>query len=184
MDIEGRIRHTVFYAACSLDGFIAGPNGDMAWAEKYLTTGDDFGYLRLVQECSAALMGRKTFEFEVDADPEMDRILPTYVYTTQPMRFDGVNPRQVSFVAGSLAAVIQKISDEHPGKLFVSGGAQLVDGMLTEGLLDEIILFICPDILGEGIRLWGEAAKNAKLELQDSKQFESGLVRLRFLVAY
>jgi dihydrofolate reductase len=175
-------RHTVFYAACSIDGYIAGPAGDMDWAEKYLATGEDFGYLRLVQECSAILMGRKTFDFEVDADPNMDRILPTYVYTSQPMRFDGVNPRQVTFVTGPLADVVERITTEHPGKLFVSGGAQLVNGLLAERLLDEIILFICPDVLGAGVRLWGDSAKNAKLALLDSKQYESGLVRLRFSV--
>ncbi|MEN9287739.1 MAG: hypothetical protein RLZ88_409, partial [Actinomycetota bacterium] len=146
--------HKVFYAAVSLDGFIAGPNGDMSWAEKYLATGEDYGYVQLVHECSAMLMGRKTFEFEADAAPDMERVLPTYVYTSQPMRFDGVNPRQVQFVGGPLAGVLQKIESEHPGQLFISGGAQLVDALLAENLLREVILFVCPDVLGAGTKLW------------------------------
>lgn len=175
--------HKVFYAAVSLDGFIAGPNGDMTWAEKYLASGDDYGYVQLVRECSAVLMGRKTFEFEADAAPDMERVLPTYVYTSQPMRFDGVNTRQVTFVGGPLRSVIDAIDASHPGKLFVSGGAQLVEGLLAENLLDEMILFVCPEILGAGTPLWGSAGSDRELDLVSSKTYESGLVELRYLVS-
>ena len=175
--------HTVFYAAVSLDGFIAGPNGDMTWAEKYLATGDDYGYVALVHSCSAMLMGRKTFEFEADVAPDMERVLPTFVYTSQPMRFDGVNTRQVKFVGGPLRAVVDAIGAAHPGKLFVSGGAHLVEGLLAENLLDEIILFVCPEILGAGTALWGSAGSDRELDLESSKAYASGLVELRYRVS-
>lgn len=174
--------HKVFYAAVSLDGYIAGPNGDMTWAEKYLASGEDYGYVQLVRECSAMLMGRKTFEFEADAAPDMERVLPTYVYTSQPMRFDGVNTRQVKFVGGPLRSVVDAIGAEHPGKLFVSGGAQLVDGLLAENLLDELILFVCPEVLGAGTRLWGTAGSDRELDLVSTKAYQSGLVELRYRV--
>ena len=174
--------HTVFYAAISLDGYIAGPNGDMSWAEKYLATGEDYGYVGLVQSCSAALMGRKTFEFEAEVAPEMDRVLPTYVYTSQPMRFDGVNVHRVKFVNGPLAGIIEQIEAEHPGKLFVSGGAQLVEGLLAANLLRELILFVCPEVLGAGTRMWGSAGSDRQLELLESKTYGSGLVELRYSV--
>jgi dihydrofolate reductase len=174
--------HTVFYAAVSLDGFIAGPNGDMTWAEKYLASGEDYGYVALVHACSAMLMGRKTFEFESDAAPDMERVLPTYVYTSQPMRFDGVNTRQVKFVGGPLRGVVEGIASAHPGKLFVSGGAQLVDGLLAENLLDEIILFVCPEVLGAGTPLWGTAGSDRELDLVATKAYQSGLVELRYRV--
>ncbi len=174
--------HKVFYAAVSLDGFIAGPNGDMSWAEKYLATGEDYGYVQLVHECSAMLMGRKTFEFEADAAPDMERVLPTYVYTSQPMRFDGVSASQVTFVGGPLTGVVEAIERTHSGKLFVSGGAQLVEGLLAENLLDEIRLFVCPEILGAGTRMWGVAGSERHLELLSSKTYGSGLVELRYQV--
>ena len=174
--------HKVFYAAVSLDGFIAGPNGDMSWAEKYLASGEDYGYVQLVHECSAMLMGRKTFEFEADVAPDMERILPTYVYTSQPMRFDGVNTNQVKFVGGPLTGVVDAIEREHSGKLFVSGGAQLVDGLLADNLLDEIRLFICPEVLGAGTPLWGAAGSQRHLELLESKEYGSGLVEIRYSV--
>lgn len=174
--------HKVFYAAVSLDGFIAGPNGDMSWAEKYLATGEDYGYVQLVRESSAMLMGRKTFEFEADVAPDMERILPTYVYTSQPMRFDGVNTNQVKFVGGPLSGVVEAIERDHPGNLFVSGGAQLIEGLLTENLLDEIRLFVCPEVLGAGTRMWGVAGSERHLELLSSKTYGSGLVELRYEV--
>lgn len=139
----------IFYAAVSLDGFLAGKNGDMTWAEKYLDGDDDYGYLDLVRQSSAILMGRKTFEFEMaasaDADADADRILPTYVYTSQPLRFDGLDTSKINFIGGDLREVVSHIAQKHPGRIFVSGGAELVDGLLTMGLLTEMRLFVTPD---------------------------------------
>jgi hypothetical protein len=106
---------TVFYAAVSSDGFLAGPNGDMTWAEKWLGTGEDFGYFKLVSSCSAMLMGSKTFDFELAAIGNQDRILPTYVLTTNPQRYDGVHG-DVKLVAGDVSAVVDRITDASPGR--------------------------------------------------------------------
>ncbi|AOY56343.1 dihydrofolate reductase family protein [Candidatus Rhodoluna planktonica] len=170
----------VFYAAVSLDGFLAGKNGDMSWAEKYLGGDDDFGYLDLVRNSSAMLMGRKTFEFELSAGADVDRILPTYVFTSQPLRFDGLDTSKVNFIGGDLREVVQHISNKHPGQIFVSGGAELVDGLLTMGLLDEMRLFITPDLLGQGLRLFkGSRIKNQP-QLVKSTSHSSGLVELHY----
>jgi dihydrofolate reductase len=173
---------TIFYGAVSLDGFLAGPDGDMGWAEKHLASGEDYGYVELVTSCSAMLIGRKTFEFELAAAPEMDRVLPTYVLTEQPLRFDGAALSGVHFTSGDLREVVQLIKDKHPGDIFIGGGAELVDGLLVMGLLDELRLFVAPDILGSGVRLFKGSKIRSALKLSSIKQFESGLVELRYLV--
>ena len=173
---------TIFYGAVSLDGFLAGPDGDMGWAEKHLASGEDYGYVELVTSCSAMLIGRKTFEFEMAAAPEMDRVLPTYVLTEQPLRFDGAALSGVHFTSGDLREVVQLIKDKHPGDIFIGGGAELVDGLLVMGLLDELRLFVAPDILGSGVRLFKGSKIRSALKLSSIKQFESGLVELRYLV--
>jgi dihydrofolate reductase len=173
---------TIFYGAVSLDGFLAGPDGDMGWAEKHLASGEDYGYVELVTSCSAMLIGRKTFEFEIAAAPEMDRVLPTYVLTEQPLRFDGAALSGVHFISGDLREVVQLIKDKHPGDIFIGGGAELVDGLMVMGLLDELRLFVTPDILGSGVRLFKGSKIRSTLKLSSTKQFESGLVELRYLV--
>ena len=171
---------TIFYGAISLDGFIAGPNGEMDWAEKHLATGEDYGYVELVSSCAALLMGRKTFEFELAAAPDMDRILPTYVLTEQPLRFDGAALSGVSFTSGDLREVVSMIKQKHLGNLFIGGGAELVDGLMVMGLLDELRLFVTPDLLGSGIRLFKGSKIKSELKLSSTKRYESGLVELRY----
>jgi dihydrofolate reductase len=175
---------TIFYGAISLDGFIAGPQGDMSWAENYLTGDEDYGYASLIGSCSAVFMGRKTFEFEVASAPEMERILPTFVLTEQPLRFDGVNLRGVNFVSGDLREVVELIQSKHPGNLFIGGGAELVDGLLTMGLLDELRLFIVPTLLKTGTRLFKGSAFRGELVLSSTKPYESGLVELTYEISY
>lgn len=138
---------TIFYGAISLDGYLAGPDGSMDWAEKHLASGEDYGYVELVSSCSAMLIGRKTFEFELAAAPEMDRVLPTYVLTEQPLRFDGAALSGVHFTSGDLREVVAMIKQKHPGEIFIGGGAELVDGLMVMGLLDELRLFVTPDLL-------------------------------------
>jgi len=151
----------IFYAAVSSDGYIAGPEGDMAWAEKYLTGADDYGFFELMSSCSAVLMGAETFEFELQAIGNEPRMLPTFVLTLNPQRFDGVTDPNIHFLGGDISAVCQtihtKISDitGDPNSLvFVFGGASVVKQMLDHDLLDVVRLFVTPDILKSGVPLF------------------------------
>ena len=181
---SGQVSKTIFYGAVSLDGYLAGPNSDMSWAEKYLGFDEDYGYVELVGSCSAMLMGRKTFEFELGAGPSIDRILPTYVVTEQPLRFDGAASKDVHFVGGDLREIVSLVRSKHPGNIFVGGGAELVDGLLTMGILDELRLFIVPTLLTAGTKLFKGSAFRGSLELNSTKPYKSGLVELRYQISY
>lgn len=170
---------TIFYGVMSLDGFIAGENDDMSWAEKYLSADEDYGWMELVQSCGAVLMGRKTFEFELKNAPDLDRILPTYVLTEQPLRFDGIHDSNLHFIAGDLREVVAIIMHKHPGNLFLGGGAMLLDTLLVMGLVDEIRLFIAPELIQKGTRLFKGSNIAGGFELTDSKNYKSGLVEMR-----
>lgn len=172
---------TIFYGVMSLDGFLAGPNDDMSWAEKYLSSDQDYGWMELVQSCGAVLMGRKTFEFEIKNAPDLDRMLPTYVLTSQPLRFDGMGNDNLHFVSGDLGDVIAEIKSQHPGNVFFGGGAKLLNSMLEAGLLDELRLFIAPDILGDGIRLFGGSIAPKQFEVLSTVQYPTGLVEIRLV---
>lgn len=173
---------TIFYGAISLDGYLAGKDGDMSWAERHLASGEDYGYAELVGSCGSALVGRKTFEFELGAAPDMERILPTYVLTEQPLRFDGAKLPGVSFIGGDLREVVATIKQKHAGDVFVAGGADLVDGMLVMGLLDELRLFVTPDLLGGGVKLFKGSSIKGALELVSNQSYKTGLVELRYQI--
>ena len=166
----------VVYAAVSSDGFLAGPNGDMTWAEKWLGSGEDYGYIQLVTSCSAMLMGSKTFDFELAAIGNQDRILPTYVLTTNPQRYDGVHG-DVKLVSGDVSAVVDRITDAHPGRLFVVGGADVARQLLEAGKLDVVVLTTTPDELKVGLELWAADTWREGFELVAREEFASGVVQ-------
>ena len=170
---------TIFYGVMSLDGFIAGENDDMAWAEKYLSADEDYGWMELVQSSGAVLMGRKTFEFELKNAPDLDRILPTYVLTEQPLRFDGLRDSNLHFISGDLREVVATIKQKHSGNLFLGGGAMLLDTMMVMALVDELRLFIAPELIRGGVRLFKGSKISSAYEAIDSKVYDSGLVEIR-----
>lgn len=165
----------IFYAAVSSDGFIAGPEGDMAWAEKYLTGGDDYGFFELMSSCSAVLMGAETFDFELQAIGNEPRMLPTFVLTGNPHRFDGITDKNIHFLGGDITEVsktvhekISNITGDANSLVFVFGGASVVKQMLDHNLLDVVRLFVTPDILRSGVPLFDLTSTAAAQVTEDS----------------
>ena len=172
---------SIFYGVISLDGYLSGPDGDMSWAEKYLSPDEDFGWMELLTSCGSMLQGRKTFEFELKSVPDMERILPSYVLTEQPLKFDGLQIPNLHFISGDLREVVANIMAKHKGNLFVGGGAMLVDTMLVMGLIDELRLFIAPDILGSGVKLFKGSRIREQFVLESSQSYSTGLVEMRLI---
>src|SRR6185437_8714445 len=72
--------HTTFHAflGCSLDGYIAGPNGELDW----LTVSDNTGYDEFFASIDALAMGRTTYEVMRDSAPDYYRGMPIHVLST------------------------------------------------------------------------------------------------------
>jgi dihydrofolate reductase len=167
----------VFFAAVSSDGFLAGPDGDMSWAEKYLNTDEDYGFVELLSSTSAVLMGSKTFDFEQEAMGGEPRALPTYVLTNSPMRYDGLRDPLLHFVSGPIEGVLEELERHVSGQLLVMGGADVVRQCIDAGRLNSIRLFVTPDILGSGLALFQQELEGA-LEAYDlvrTRTFSTGL---------
>jgi dihydrofolate reductase len=75
------------------------------------------------------------------------------------------------------ADTIRRLKDEHEGTIYVSGSGQLVRGLIADGLVDEVHLFVYPVALGHGERFWAEGA-TIKLELTASDAYDNGVVHL------
>ena len=148
----------IFYAAISTDGYLAGPNGDMSWAEKYLSSGEDYGYFSLVSTSSAILLGRVTFDFEIESGVQGPRPLPTYVLTHIPELYEDV------------------VQENHPGRLFIMGGADVVRQLLDANLIDTMRLFVCPEELGDGVPAFESDSIYDNFKLTDEKQYVSGII--------
>lgn len=172
----------VFFAAISADGYLAGPDGDMAWAEKYLSADEDYGFTDLMGSNAAMLMGSKTFDFNLEAMGREKQPLPTFVLTNAPMKYDGLNDPNVHLMHGPLDQVVDELSRHIKGQLLILGGADVVRQALDANLLHTVILFVTPDILGGGTPLvTGELeGALANFELASTGNYANGLVKREY----
>lgn len=164
------MRKLILYTAISLDGFIAGPHGEINW----LYSDDDYGYFDFYAGIDTLLMGRTTYDFvaQMSPYPHMDRM--NYVFTRT---LTSALTAYLRFVAGDPVEFTKKLLTE-PGKpVWLVGGGQINAILFEAGLVDEIVLSIHPVVLGKGIHLFTGPVSQTGFRTLSAKTFPSGLVQ-------
>lgn len=166
---------TVLYSASmSLDGFIAGPGGDMQWLTPYL--GPDASLDALVGDVGALLVGRRTHDGD---DPnrgtEQEGAFggswsgPVIVLTHRPPETPVPDTTFVSDLHEAVATAAAAAGDKYVSIL----GADVARQCLEAGLVDEILVGIVPLFLGDGVRLFdvegGRAVRLERISLTHSE---------------
>ena len=145
----------LFSVTMSLDGFMAGPDGDMSWMTEYLAPNpavDD-----IVSRIGALLVGRRTFGGD---DPHRGTEKegkpfgggwegPQFVLTHHAPDAPVPGVTFVGDLGRGLAAAKAAAGDRYVNVLGASTARQCLDA----GALDEILVFIAPVMLGDGVRL-------------------------------
>ncbi|MDM1396950.1 dihydrofolate reductase [Myroides odoratimimus] len=169
------MRQVVLYISSSLDGFIAKAGDDLSFLDAVQREGEDYGYAAFVETIDTVLIGKRTYDWVVSqghgfhhADKE------TYVMTRQNLPTEG----NVTFYNGDLKELISKLKSQEGKDIFCDGGALLVNRLLKDGLIDKIVISLIPVLLGGGTRLFDIGIPESKLQLEDTRSFESGLVQL------
>ncbi|MFC5805138.1 dihydrofolate reductase family protein [Streptomyces formicae] len=146
----------LYSAAMSLDGFIAGPGGDMSWMTGYLgpnPTVDD-----LVPDVGALLVGNRTFRGDdpyKDTEHEGEAFGgawsgPQFVLTHHAPDTPVPGVTFVGDLGSGVAAAKEAAGDKYVSVL----GADVARQCLEAGLLDEVLVCIPPVLLGDGVRLF------------------------------
>jgi dihydrofolate reductase len=78
------------------------------------------------------------------------------------------------------ADAIGRLKEERDGVIYVSGSGQLVRGLLADGLVDELHLFVYPVALGAGEKFWGDGSAPVRLSLATHEVYENGVVHLAY----
>jgi dihydrofolate reductase len=148
---------TLLYSATmSLDGYIAGPGGDMSWLTPHLA-GENRTADRLLANVGAILAGNGTFGGDdpnrgTDSEGAFGGRYagPVFVLTHRP---PAEPPTGITFVADLRSAITQ--AAEAAGDRYVNVlGANVAKQLIQAGLLDEILVFVAPVLLGDGVRLF------------------------------
>lgn len=164
-----KVRYSV---AVSLDGFIAGPNGEADWI--IMDPAFDFG--ALFQQFDTFLLGRRTFEVTRQGGGDMTAGTQTIVFSRTLRQRDYPNVVITSKVTKTISALKKK-----PGKdIWLFGGGELFRSVLDAGLIDTIELAVMPILLSQGVPLVSTGARSPALQLIESKTLPTGIVLLTY----
>lgn len=170
------MRKVILSVAVTLDGFIEGPNGEYDWC----FTDQDYGMPDFFKRIDAVFMGRKSYELTKTMEggsglPKMK----TYVFSntiTAP-------EEDIVLVSGDIKTKVDAITNEEGKDIWLFGGASLTTTFINLKLVDEISVAVHPILLGKGKLLFNDIDQRIKLQLVDSKPYDSGLVILTYHLA-
>jgi dihydrofolate reductase len=121
-------------------------------------------------------MGRATFDFEIESGVQGPRPLPTYVLTHIPELYEDIQDENIFFTGGDISLVLELIQENHPGKLFIMGGADIVNQLIDANLIDTMRLFVCPEELGSGVLAFKDDTAYNNFTLVNEREYSSGIV--------
>ncbi len=165
------MQKVILFIASSLDGFIAGKDGDIEW----LFTDADYGYSEFYHSIDTVIMGRKTYDqaLKFGEYPYADK--KGFVFSRSVER---QNSHDIEFISGNVPGFIKNLKRQ-PGKgIWLVGGSEIITLLLNADLIDECILYVHPIILGEGTPLFQHISSSKRLSFVSSKDFQSGLIQL------
>lgn len=170
------IRKVRYSVAMSLDGYIAGPNGESDW----IVMDPEIDFRALMNAFDTVLLGRKTYEaMKGHGGGGGMPGRKTYVFsrTLRPGDCPGAT------VSDDPAETLVTLRSE-PGKdIWLFGGGSLFRSLLELGLVDSVEVAIIPVLLGGGTPLFPNPAARAKLKLVNHRIYEkTGTVWLEYRV--
>jgi dihydrofolate reductase len=172
-------RDVIVYIAISVDGYIAGSGDDMSFLSVVEQAGEDYGYNNFIGSVDTVIIGRKTYDWvmtRVSVFPHANK--ETYVISRSPRPTIG----NIKFYSGDLTELLTTLKSRKGKNIFVDGGAEIVNALLKEKLIDEIVLSVIPVMLGEGVKLFKDGRPSLNMKLMNVKYYEKGLVQMRYTI--
>jgi dihydrofolate reductase len=170
------MRKLVYGVAASLDGFIAGPNGEYDW----ITPDSGIDFRAIYSRFDTGLMGRRTYQVaSTRGDLLKSMGMPVIVVSTT---LDPAQHPEITIVAANVSQRIRALK-AGPGKnIWLFGGGMLFRSLLDAGLVDAIEVSVFPVLLGAGTPLLPQGNR-VSLQLESSQPLASGVVMLSYAIS-
>jgi dihydrofolate reductase len=177
----------------SLDGFVAGPNGEMNWIK---VDEELFEYVgKRIGLTDTALYGRVTYQMMESYWPtaadqpnasKHDKDHSKWYSQIQKLvlskTIDETGLRNTKIISGNLTEKINDIKQQEGTEILLFGSPTATHALMEENLIDGFWLFVNPIILGQGIPLFANVNEKLKLKLLNTRSFPIGVTELNYLV--
>ncbi|MEO8414171.1 MAG: dihydrofolate reductase family protein [Ginsengibacter sp.] len=185
------MRKIVLFMHTSLDGFVAGPNGEMDW----ITVDEEiFDYAgNRTNEADTALYGRVTYQMmesywpkaaerpaaskhDIEHSTWYNKVAKVVISKT----LQGADLPNTIIISDNIPDQIRQLTQQEGKEIVIFGSPSIGHRLMQENLIDDYWLFVNPVLLGEGIPLFKNIQHRIKLKLVKSNQFTSGVVCLHY----
>ncbi|MDE3182026.1 MAG: dihydrofolate reductase [Bacteroidota bacterium] len=185
------MRNLIFFMHTSLDGFVAGLNGEMDWINLDETLFDFVA--TMTDKADTALYGRVTYEMmqnywptageQPNASKHDKEHSAWYNKVSKVVLSKTISEKglyNTTVISDQLADNINKLKQQEGKNILIFGSPGASQSLLNEGLIDEFWLFVNPVILGQGMPLFKDITGTTKLKLAESKTFSCGVIALHY----
>jgi dihydrofolate reductase len=187
---------TQYYAAMSLDGFIAESDDTLAWLMKYDGSFDGEGaepmkgsYDRFYDGVGALVMGSATYQFILDhmaagGGEWAYKGKPTWVLTSRSLPMPEGEDVDVRLAEAAVPELFDEmIAAAGERDLWVVGGGNVASQFADAGLLEDLLVTVVPVVLGEGKPLFDKRLPGGAMQLIGTRTFDTGMVELRYEIS-
>lgn len=170
-----RVRYRV---AASLDGYIAGPSGEVDW----IVADPTIDFAALYADFDTVLLGRRTYELTLQPGaPAWPAAWRVYVFSRTLVA--AAHP-VVTVVSGGALETVAALRSESGRDIWLFGGGSLCASLLAADLVDQVEVAVMPVLLGGGIPLVAPGVPRSRLTLTHSHAHPSGIVSLQYAVRH
>jgi dihydrofolate reductase len=179
---ENIMRKVILGMNITLDGHVAGPDGELDWA--FRTMSPDLGewVTELLRGVDTVLLGHTTYLQQAVAWPTQTSEMATLLNSHAKIVFSSqLRALEWNYSRLAVSDVAQEIAHlkQQPGRdIYVTGGARLARSLSQRGLIDEYNLTIHPILLGSGMSLFREPSEEIALTWVHTILFESSAIQL------
>ena len=159
------------FIAMSLDGYIADNNGSVSWLTGQDTNDNNIDvYSEFVKNIDIVIMGWNTYQqivTELSPNKWVYNDFKSYIITHKPK----ISSDKITFINESPIKLVKKLRKEDGKGIWICGGANVIQQLVNEDLIDEYYITIIPTILGSGIRLFEKSNHEIKLKLLKTQSY-------------